>query len=145
MMAYTMRYQQELRDPKEYFRDIKKTEIDEDSLDLAKQLIKRKAATFDPSKFVDGYEIALKELVQAKVDHAPIPKDEAPALARGKVVSLMDALRKSVASVSPEEAEEREQAAPKKKPAQKGLSLVASSKKPAPAAKAVKPPKRKSA
>ena len=38
MMAYTMRYAEELRDPKEYFRDIKKVEVDEDSLDLAKQL-----------------------------------------------------------------------------------------------------------
>jgi DNA end-binding protein Ku len=98
MMAYTMRYAEELRDPKEYFRDIRKVEVDEDSLDLAKQLIKRKAARFDPKQFVDGYEVALKELVQAKIEHAPIPRDEAPAPARGKVISLMDALRKSIAN-----------------------------------------------
>ena len=76
MMAYTMRYAQELRDPKDYFRDIKKVEVDEDSLSLAKELIKRKAARFDPAKFVDGYEVALKELVQAKIENAPIPHDE---------------------------------------------------------------------
>ena len=113
MMAYTMRYAAELRDPKEYFTDIKNVEVDEDSLDLAKTLINKRAAKFDPGRFVDGYEVALKELVQAKIDHAPIPKDETPAPTRGKVISLMDALRKSVASVSPEENEERE--APKKK------------------------------
>ena len=99
MMAYTMRYQQELRDPKEYFNDIKKVAVNEDSLGLAMELIKRKAAPFDPSKFVDGYEVALKELVEAKVNHAPVPKDEPAAPVRGKVVSLMDALRKSVGSV----------------------------------------------
>jgi DNA end-binding protein Ku len=98
MMAYTMRYAAELRDPAEYFRDIKKTTIDADSLALAKELIKRKAGTFDPSKFVDGYEVAVKELVEAKLKHAPIPKDEVTAPRKGKVINLMDALRKSVQS-----------------------------------------------
>src|SRR6201996_2639829 len=95
MMAYTMRYGAELRDAADYFRDIKKTTVDSDSLSLAKELIKRKAGAFDPSKFVDGYEIAVKELVHAKLKHAPIPKDEAPKAAKGKVINLMDALRKS--------------------------------------------------
>ncbi|HEY4358855.1 MAG TPA: Ku protein [Acidobacteriaceae bacterium] len=96
MMAYTMRYEAELRDPAEYFRDIKKTSVDSDSLSLAKELIKRKSAKFDPGKFVDGYEAAVKELVDAKLKHLPIPKDEAHKPARGKVINLMDALRKSV-------------------------------------------------
>jgi DNA end-binding protein Ku len=136
MMAYTMRYAEELRDARDYFRDIKKVEVDEDSLSLAKELIKRKAAKFDPSKFVDGYEVALKELVQAKIEHAPIPKDEAVAPQRGKVISLMDALRKSIGSEAPEEA-----APAKKKPVAKaapakGIALVKSEKaKPAKAAK----------
>ncbi len=134
MMAYTMRYSQELRDPKEYFRDIKKPEIDDDSLGLAKELIKRKSAPYDPAKFVDGYEVAVKELVQAKIEHAPIPQDEAPAPKRNNVVSLMDALRKSIADPKPEDEEEQaegEEAAPaRKKPATraddggKGISLV---------------------
>ncbi len=143
MMAYTMRYAEELRDPKEYFRDIKKVDVDEDSLDLAKQLIKKRAAKFDPSKFVDGYEVALKELVQAKVEHAPIPHDEAPAPKRGNVVSLMDALRKSVGSVTAEEAEDRVTAKkPAAKTASKGITLI---KTDTPAAKPGKAAKRKSA
>ena len=137
MMAYTMRYAQELRDPKDYFRDIKKTEVDEDSLDLAKQLIKKRAAKFDPSKFIDGYEVAVKKLVQAKVDHGPIPQDEAPAPKRSNVVSLMDALRKSVSSATPEEAEEHETRTTKKKAPAKseGITLIKSTKPPAKAAK----------
>lgn len=99
MMAYTMRYQQELRDPREYFNDIKKVTVADDSLDLAMELIKRKTARFDASKFVDGYEVALKELVDAKVNNQPVPQDEPVAAPRGKVVNLMDALRKSVGSV----------------------------------------------
>jgi DNA end-binding protein Ku len=121
MMAYTMRYQEELRDPKEYFRDIKKVAVNEDSLELAETLIKKKAAKFDPTKFTDGYEAALKELVEAKVNHAPVPKDEAPAAKSGKVVNLMDALRKSLGGA--------EESAPKKKVAKKGIALVKSGTK----------------
>jgi DNA end-binding protein Ku len=130
MMAYTMRYAAELRDPKEYFDEIKKVEIDEDSLDLAKQLIKKRAAKFDPTKFVDGYEVALKELVQAKVDKAPIPKDEEPVAPRGKVISLMDALRKSVGSIAPDEVGDQAAGTGTKKKAEKGIALV-SAKEPA--------------
>ena len=95
MMGYTMRYQEELRKPEEYFRDIKQVEVDEDSLELAQSLIKKRSARFDPSKFTDTYEVALKELVEAKLKHLPVPKEE-PAPHRAKVINLMDALRKSV-------------------------------------------------
>ena len=143
MMAYTMRYADELRDPKDYFRDIKKVEVDDDSLDLAKQLIKRKAAKFDPSKFIDGYEVAVKELVQAKIDHAPIPKDEAPAPQRGKVISLMDALRKSIGEDAPRaDSQPAGRKPPAKHAAEKGITLVKPSKT---TAKTAKPAKRKSA
>lgn len=123
MMAYTMRYQEELRDPAEYFSEIKKVAVNEDSLELAETLIKKKAAKFDPAKFSDGYEAALKELVEAKVNHASIPKEESAAPKRGKVINLMDALRKSVSG--------GEVSVTKKKPAasvkgdqEKGISLV---------------------
>jgi len=118
MMAYTMRYAAELRDPAEYFRDIKKRAVDADSLALAKELIKRKAGSFDPSKFVDGYEVAVKELVDAKLKHVPIPKEEKRAATKGKVINLMDALRKSVNGKADEE--EAKPVAEKKR----GLSLV---------------------
>jgi DNA end-binding protein Ku len=133
MMAYTMRYPEELRDPAEYFSGVKKVAVDEEQLSLAKELIKRKTAKFAPEKFKDEYETALRELVEAKVKHQPIPQeDRAPKSA--KVINLMDALRKSV----------RNDAAPaaKKKTSshtgsRKGITLVK------PAAKASK--SRKSA
>jgi DNA end-binding protein Ku len=95
MMAYTMRYAEEVRDPAKYFGEIKKASVDEDQLSLAKELIKRKASRFVPEKFKDEYEAALRELVDAKVKHAPIPREE-PARKTAKVINLMDALRKSV-------------------------------------------------
>lgn len=133
MMGYTMRYQEELRNPAEYFKDIKKVAVNEDSLDLAMELIKRKAAKFDPSKFKDQYEAAVRELVEAKIKHAPVPKDEAEAPRHGQVINLMDALRKSVGGSNATES-----SGGRKKPStsvkstaskeKKGISLVKSAK-----------------
>jgi DNA end-binding protein Ku len=142
LMVYTMRYAAELRDPADFFRDIKSMKVAADSLDLAKELIKRKAARFDPTQFVDGYEIAVKELVEAKLQHAPIPQDEAPAPQRGKVINLMDALRKSVSGNARPAAAAPAKPTAKKPEPKKGPTLV---KTPAKAAtKASKSsPKRK--
>lgn len=143
MLATTLRYAAELRNPADYFRDVKTMPISDDSLALAKELIKRKASKFDPSKFSDGYEVAVKELVDAKLKHAPIPQDQAPAPTRGKVINLMDALRKSVSGntkVAPSEGA-------KKPSAKEGPTLVKSSTKSQPKheAKSVRSTRRKTA
>jgi DNA end-binding protein Ku len=130
MMAYTLRYAAELRKPAEYFSDIKHHSIDKESLDLAKELIKRRTHKFDPEKFVDGYEVAVKELVEAKLKHLPIPKDEAPAPAKGKVVNLMDALRKSVSGGGAAEEHASAKRASKKTAAEKKPVSITSGKKP---------------
>src|ERR1035437_4117304 len=128
MMAYTMRYQEELRKPAEYFHAIKKVAVDKESLELAESLIKKRTGKFDPSKFTDGYEAALKELVEAKLKHLPIPKDEVVEPKRGQVVNLMDALRKSVQGGEAAAASGRKKppASVKQAPAakSKGIALV---------------------
>jgi len=127
MIAYTLRYAEELRDPAEYFSDIKKTAVDSDQLALAKQLIQRKTAKFAPEKFHDEYEAALKELVEAKVNNAPLPKEESSRRS-AKVINLMDALRKSVTSGAnePGYAPEAKSAKEKAAASKKGLRLVKS-------------------
>jgi len=96
LMAYTLRYQNELRNSQDYFRDIKATAIDPDSLQLAETLIERMSGKLDLSKFEDGYEVAVKALVEAKVNNLPAPAEEEPKPQQGKVIDLMDALRKSI-------------------------------------------------
>jgi DNA end-binding protein Ku len=95
MIAYTLRYANELRNEKDYFSDLKGVEINNESLELAETLIAKKSSKLDLSKFQDGYEVALKELIEAKMNKMPVPKDEVPQ-STGKVVNLMDALRKSL-------------------------------------------------
>ncbi len=98
MMAYTLRYQNELRNRADYFRDIKQPPIAPDSLQLAETLIGRMSAKLDIGKFEDSYETAVKALVEAKVKHLPLPIDEAPRQRPNNVVNLMDALRQSIGS-----------------------------------------------
>jgi DNA end-binding protein Ku len=149
MMAYTLRYAAELRKPADYFADIKHRSIDKESLDLAKELIKRRSGKFDPEKFVDGYEVAVKELVDAKLRHLPIPRDEEPAPQHGKVVNLMDALRKSVsggASVPADGAPAKRSASKKSAAEKKPVSITSGTRKPPRNEKSARAPhKRKSA
>ena len=126
MMAYTLRYQSELRNNMDYFRDIKQEQINEESLELAESLIAKRSSRFDLSRFEDGYEVAVKELVNAKVNHLPVPKDEAPAVQRGNVVNLMDALRKSLGT---EAQPPKKRAASTREPVRKGIDLVRTSSK----------------
>jgi DNA end-binding protein Ku len=132
MMAYTLRYSSELRNQNDYFRDIKAVEVNEESLELAESLIAKRASKLDLSKFEDGYEVAVKELVDAKVNHMPIPKDEVVQPSRGNVINLMDALRKSVGGESKEtDPKVKKPVASAKAEPKKGIGLVKGSAKPA--------------
>ncbi|MGA8938811.1 MAG: Ku protein [Acidobacteriaceae bacterium] len=100
LMAYTLRFAAELRDPAAYFDSIEQLPINADSLSLAKELIHRKSSPFDPALFTDGYETAVKQLVDAKLKHAPIPREAPTPRRRTNVIHLMDALRKSVSDTT---------------------------------------------
>lgn len=126
LMAYALRYASELRSAAEYFSGVKTPAVNEESLDLAKELIKRKSSKFDAKKFTDNYEAALRELINAKMKHVPLPEEQKPA-PRGKVVDLMDALRRSINPAGQKKPPARA-SAPHTKAAKHGLSVVGSSK-----------------
>jgi DNA end-binding protein Ku len=97
MMLYVLRFAEELRDPAEYFGKLTAVKQDTSQLNLAKQLIKTYERPLELDKFTDNYEVAVKELVEAKLANKPLPKEK-PAASRGKVVDLMSALRQSLAA-----------------------------------------------
>jgi len=63
-------------------------------LDLVSHIVEKKAAHFDPTKFDDRYEDALKDLLRKKQERKPIERPERREPTN--VVNLMDALRCSV-------------------------------------------------
>ncbi|MBV8926644.1 MAG: Ku protein [Bradyrhizobium sp.] len=95
LLGTTLRYPYELRDADDFFEDIKSPKITKDMVELASHILDTKAAHFDPSKFKDEYETALKKLVTRKAAGKPI-EAAAPEEKPSNVVSLMDALKQSV-------------------------------------------------
>ncbi|MDB5091898.1 MAG: Ku protein [Mucilaginibacter sp.] len=95
LIGTTLRYPYEVRDEEDYFEDIKSPKISKDMIDLAVHILDSKAAHFDPSKFEDEYETALKKLVEQKAAGKPVKVAE-KAEKSDNVVSLMDALQQSL-------------------------------------------------
>lgn len=93
LLATTLRYKNEVRNEEIYFHDIPDVKVPPDMLKLATQILESKKGHFDPGKFEDRYETALRELVTAKrAGKAP------PVIAEPRpsnVINLMDALRRS--------------------------------------------------
>lgn len=95
LLGTTLRYPYELRDEADYFDDIKSPRISKDMVELAAHILKTKAAHFEPKKFKDEYEAALKALVRRKAAGKPVKvaeRQEKP----DNVINLMDALKQSL-------------------------------------------------
>ncbi len=95
LLGTTLRYPYELRDEGQYFDGIKNPKITKDMIELAGHILRSKAAHFDPSKFRDEYEDALKALVRRKAAGKPVKAAE-PEEKPSNVISLMDALKQSL-------------------------------------------------
>jgi DNA end-binding protein Ku len=94
LMGMLLRYPYEVRDQAEYFDDIQDVKITKDMLDLAKHIVEQKSGHFDPSKFEDHYEAALRDLLNKKQKGQAIPKIVQKRA--DNVVDLMSALRASI-------------------------------------------------
>src|SRR5262249_33346668 len=94
MMGVTLRYPYEVRKEEDYFDEIPDEKVPKDMLELATHIVEKKAGHFNPDKFDDRYEDALRELLKKKQSGQKIerPTEHAPS----KVINLMDALRRSV-------------------------------------------------
>jgi DNA end-binding protein Ku len=95
LMGMLLRYPYEVRNSAEYFDDIQDVKITKDMLDLAKHIVQQKSGHFDPAKFEDHYEAALTELINKKRNGERITSASKP-VSRDNVISLMDALKRSI-------------------------------------------------
>jgi DNA end-binding protein Ku len=98
LMGTTLRYPYEVRQAKDYFEVVEDEKVPKDMLDLAVHIVESKTGRFEPEKFEDEYENALKELLRKKQKGERIERPKEPS--RTNVVNLMDALRQSVKAES---------------------------------------------
>lgn len=136
MILETLRYEDEIRESDPFFEDIGDVKVDKEQLSLAKELIKRKSAHFKPEKFHDHYREALRELIDSKIEHRA-PREMVEERPTGKVVNLMDALRKSLREKNGPSSARKAPAKAKAKPKSKGKL------KPKPKPKSLKSSRRK--
>lgn len=112
LLGTTLHYAYEVRDASDYFDDIADVKTSGEMLKLAQHIMDTKLGEFDPSQFEDHYETALVEMLKQKQAGFKPPKTKERPSAPN-VVSLMDALRQSIAAGRRTPASEKVAAAPK--------------------------------
>ena len=97
LLMEMLRYQEELKEPEQFFDEVPTGKPDKEMVDLAVELIGRKSGKFTPSQFKNHYAEALRALVNKKMKGQKVvaPHEEV-APGGGKVIDLMAALRKSI-------------------------------------------------
>jgi DNA end-binding protein Ku len=95
MTAYTLRYGEELRNSDDFEIPSPRGNVDKKQFSMAVELIRAYSSPLKLDAFEDDYEAALRQLIEAKQKHLPLPLSE-DAPRRTKVTNLMDALRRSV-------------------------------------------------
>src|ERR1700744_3076979 len=95
LLGTTLRYPYELRDEDDYFDDVPSPKISKDMVDLAAHILDTKTAKFDPHKFKDKYENALRALVKRKAAGKTIDVSEKED-DESNVIDLMSALQQSL-------------------------------------------------
>ena len=96
LLGTTLRFDYEVRDEKDYFASLPSVRVDKDMVELAAHILASKETRFDPRKFKDEYEAALKKLVARKAKGHAVEETKPGEEPSGNVINLMDALRQSL-------------------------------------------------
>ena len=94
IIAYTLRMRNEVVDPAKAFHDIPAARPDHKMIDIAEKIIEQKEGDFEPDKFKDRYEAALRDLIRRKQKGEKLVTAE--PVEESNVIDLMEALKKSL-------------------------------------------------
>jgi DNA end-binding protein Ku len=100
IVLWTLRYGDEVRDPKDYFDGVASEDPDPEALALVESLIDKRSRPWSAKMVDDPVQARLLKLIASRKKtrkKAEAPKTRTPA-ETGNVVSIMDALRKSLAT-----------------------------------------------
>ena len=98
IVLWTLRYGDEVRDPAPYFAGIEDEKPEPQLVALVSELIDRKTVPWNAAMLGDPVQAQLLKLIAAKKKGKRPPKAKAPAERPTNVVSIMDALRRSIAA-----------------------------------------------
>jgi len=100
IVLWTLRYGEQVRDPELYFGDIKTEKVDSKLLSLVTTLIEERSKPWSPEMVTDPVQDRLLDIIASKKKgkRPPAKPKRVPEPATGNVVSIMDALRRSIAS-----------------------------------------------
>jgi DNA end-binding protein Ku len=146
LLVETVHYAEELRSAKAFFDELPDDKVDADLVDLAEELITRKKAKFDPNRFKDEYAEALERLIKKKIErHGEVvleDQEEPTPDYGGNVVSLVDALKKSLAKKQAANKGKAPEKAPRPKAAAEKVRAAPRARAKAPAKPAAKRAKK---
>ena len=111
LLGMTLRYAHEVRKESEYFAEIPNLTLPRDMVQLAEHIIEIKTEDFDAAYLEDRYRTVLIEKLREKQAKMPT-KTVASAPSHQNVISLMDALKRSLAVERPRHS--REKAVPRR-------------------------------
>ena len=94
ILAYSLRSNREVKDADDVFGRIPAHKAPAAMIDIAAKIIEQQSGAFDPSKFNDRYEDALRALIKEKEKGHGVKKVEEPKEA--EVIDLMEALKRSL-------------------------------------------------
>jgi DNA end-binding protein Ku len=94
IIVYTLRMGDEVVSPKDAFEDIPAAKPNKQMIEIARKIIEQQAGAFEPDKFEDRYENALRDLIRRKEKGEKLVTAE--PVADDNVIDLMEALKKSL-------------------------------------------------
>jgi DNA end-binding protein Ku len=94
ILVYTLRMADEVVQPKDAFADIPAGKPDRKMIEIARKIIEQQEGAFEPDKFEDRYEAALRDLIRRKEKGEKLVTAE--PVADDNVIDLMEALKKSL-------------------------------------------------
>jgi DNA end-binding protein Ku len=115
MLVTTLRSHDEIRDARQLFEAIPQRKSDQQMIVIAEQIIDQLAGPFDPTRFTDRYEAALRALIRNK-QAGDAGEVTAPPPRQDNVIDLMQALRRSLEKSGKAEAARKPPAKAKRQP-----------------------------
>jgi DNA end-binding protein Ku len=122
-----MHFADEVLDPED-LKPATDAAISAKELQMAKMLIETMSSDWDPAKYQDQYQTALRDLIDAKIAKRPLKSKEAPRRTTDNTIDLVKILQQSLASSGGKK--ERTKAAPASGAGKRSTATLVKQKRP---------------